>query len=233
MKLKLLVAVGAMASLSACASTYVGTPYTAPDVPVTRVAVADDALPENVIARQAASTMSNFGLIGGLIDAGVQASRKDAVNEALDTIGYTPEETLEALIVERFAGTGVTASVVEGPDREKREFLVEYPVGPAGTQAHFDLVIQQFGYMQAGGNAWRPAVLADVRMVDATTGATLLENRIALNWVDSPAGVIALSPNPAYAFANREDMVTNPQLLAEGIDDALATVVDAAIGLIR
>ncbi|MGB3165307.1 MAG: hypothetical protein WBA68_00845, partial [Alteraurantiacibacter sp.] len=189
--------------------------------------------PEDVVAYQAASTMSNFGLIGALVDAGVQSGRKGAVNEALDGIGYSPEETVEALIVERFAANGVRAAVVPGADRERREFLVNYPGAPSGTQAHFDLVVTQFGYMQAGGNAWRPAVLADVRMVDANTGDTLLENRIALNIPDSPAGVIALSPNPAYAFANRDDMLANAEMLAEGIDDALATVVDTAVGLIR
>lgn len=233
MKSKIVVAIGAMTMTSACASTYVGTPYTAPVQPLTQVSVADDSLPEDVVAYQAASTMSNFGLIGALVDAGVQSGRKGAVNEALDGIGYSPEETVEALIVERFAANGVRAAVVPGADREKREFLVNYPGAPSGTQAHFDLVVTQFGYMQAGGNAWRPAVLADVRMVDANTGDTLLENRIALNIPDSPAGVIALSPNPAYAFANRDDMLANAEMLAEGIDDALATVVDTAVGLIR
>lgn len=233
MKSKVLVAVAAMASLSACASTYVGTPYTASETPISRVSLADDSLPDTVMAYQAASTMSNFGLIGALVDAGVQSSRGSRVNEALDEIGYAPEETIEALLIERLGAQGVTATLVEGPDREKREFLVEYPGAPAGTQAHFDLVVSQFGYIQSGGNAWRPAVLADVRMVDVTTGDTLMENRIAYNIPDSPAGVIALSPNPTYSFQNREDMVTNAELLAEGIDSALAEVVDTAVGLLR
>ena len=233
MKTRIFVAALALSSLGACASTYVGTPYTAPEQPLTSVSVADDPLPENVMAFQAASTMSNFGLIGALIDAGVQAGRKDAINDALDEIGYAPEDKLEELLVSTLSGEGINATVVEGPEREKREFLVDYPEAPEGTQAHFDFVVSQFGYLQSGGNAWRPAVLADVRLVDAASKATLMENRIALNIVDAPAGVITLPPNPDYSFANRDDMLANAERLAEGIDDALASVVTAAVGLLR
>ena len=222
-----------MLSLAACQSTYVGTPYVAPAQGLGLVALADDSLPDQVMAYQAASTTSNFGLIGGLIDSGVQASRKDAVNDALETIDYEPEAPFEAYIIEALGREGISAELLEGPDREKREFLVEYPEANEEVQAYFDIVVLSYGYMQSGGNSWRPSAAADVRLVDKETGDTLMENRIFYKVVNATAGVITLSPDPGYIFANREDMTGNPERLAEGIDVALQAIADAAIGLLR
>ena len=80
---------------------------------------------------------------------------------------------------------------------------------------------------------WRPVVTADVRMVDALNGKTLMENRIVYNGVNTQAGVVTIAPNPAYVFQNREDMIANPQRLAEGIDDALKQVAETAVRLMK
>ena len=223
----------AMLALAACQSTYVGKPYVAPEAGLSNVAIADDSLPADVIAYQAGSTMSNFGLLGAMIDAGVQSSRKGAINEALESIEYEPEAAFEAYVIEALGRQGVEAAVIEGPDREKREFLVDYPEAGEDVQAYLDIVVVSYGYMQAGGNAWRPAAAADVRLVDRATGKTIMENRIYNNIVGATAGVITISPNPEYTFQNREDMTTNPERLADGIDDALRAIVDGAVGLLR
>lgn len=230
---KTVLAAASLLSLSACASNYAGVPYTPTNIPITRVAVANDPLPENVIAYQVGSTMSNFGLIGGLIDAGVQSSRKGAVNEALEQFGYEPETAFKEHVIDTLAKQGITAAFFEGPDRKKREFLEVYSAESADVQAYLDLNILQYGYVQAGGNTWRPSVLADVRMVTAGSNTVLMENRIGYNVPDAEGGIITLSANPDYVFTNREDMTTNPQRLAQGIDDALRQVADTAAGLLR
>lgn len=220
-------------ALCACAKPYAGVPYAAPAAPITSVGLVDDSLPEEVVAYEAASTMGNFGLIGALIDAGVQASRKDRVNDALESINYQPEPTFEAYLGEAMARNGVRTTVVETGTREKRKFLPKYPTGRADAQALLDVNVVGFGYSNAGNQLWRPTVLADVRMVDAATGKTMMENRIAYNVVDSQAGVVTIAPNAEYAFANREDMVTQPERLAAGLDDALRQVADAAVRLMK
>lgn len=228
---KTLVVLSAL-GLGACAQSYVATPYTAPAGGLNSVAIADDSLPEQAIAGEAASTMSNFGLLGALIDAGVQASRKDRVNDALEAINYKPEEMFEAYLVEALAKKNIDAAVVEGPNRAKREFLADYP-DAQGKQAILDFNVTAHGYVNAGNQLWRPAVSADVRLVDAATGKTMMENRIVLNPIVVQDGTITLSPNPDYVFQNREDMITQPERLAAGIDDALMRVADAAVSLMQ
>lgn len=231
--MKKFAAAVALLGLSACANPYVGTPYSAPATPVTSVAIVDDSLPENAVAYEVASTMSNFGLIGALINAGVEGSRKNRVNEALDSVEYTPEENFEQFLVAALAENEIEATVLEGPAREKREFLREYPEAGEGRQALIDFSVTSFGYVNAGNQVWRPTVLADVKMVDALTGKMIMENRIAYNVVNAQTGVITIAPNPKYVFANREEMVTQPEMLAEGIDDALKVVAETAVRLMR
>ena len=198
-----------------------------------KIAIVDDTLPEEAVAHEAASTMGNFGLIGGLIDAGVQASRRDRVNEALDSVNHTPEANFESYLVSSLAQSGIAAVMLAGPDREKRELLSDYPGAPQGTQALVDFNVTAYGYVNAGNQNWRPTVSADVKMVDALTGKTLMENRIVYNGVDAQAGVVTIAANPAYVFENREDMITQPERLAPGIDDALRRVADTAVRLMR
>ena len=200
---------------------------------MTSAVIIDDTLPDRAIAFESASTMGNFGLIGGLLNAGVQASRKDRVNDALDSVKYTPEANFEKFLIEELAASGITASVLEGPDRDKRKLLENYPTAPVGAQAMIDVNVISYGYVNAGNQLWRPFVSADVKMVEAGTGRKLMENRIIYNPIDAQNGVITIAPDPQYAFQNREDMITQPERLAAGIDEALRQVAASAVRLMK
>ncbi len=231
--MKKAVAAVLLLSLSACAGRYVGTPYTAPETPITSVGIVDDALPAEAIATEVASTAGNFGLIGALIDAGVQSSRKSRVNEALESVSYDAEANFEQFLIEGLAKREISATVVGSEEREKRELLEDYPDAPEGAEALIDFSVAGYGYANAGNQLWRPHVTADVRLVDASTGAVLMENRIVYNPINPQQGVVTLSPNFDFAFQNREDMITQPERLAEGIDVALREVVDASLRLMQ
>ena len=220
-------------TVAACAKPYVGVPYTAPVEPITSVGILDDSLADEAEAREAASVLGNFGLIGALISEVDQTNRKNKVNEALRTVDYQAEENFEKFLVEELGEAGVTAMVVKGPDRNKRKFVEDYPKAPAGVQALLDMNVMYYGYANPGGTTWRPTVYADVRMIDALSGKVLLENRIAYNPIGVEEGIITLSPNPAYAFDSRDQMAEDPALLAEGLDVALREVARTAVRLMR
>jgi len=228
------VAVSAMVLVSGCAANYVATPYVAGPERVARVAVADDSVPENLSADEVASVGSNFGLIGALIDAGVQESRQDALEDALETISFDAEATLERFVVDALAQDGVQATVLDGPQRQRRVFLAQYPGAPEGVQAYLDIVLTNYGYVSAGsGQPWRPTAYALVRLVSVSNRRVLLENHISYNTMQAPRGVITLTPNPEYEFRNREELVADPERLANGIRDAMRQIATTAAGLMR
>jgi hypothetical protein len=230
---KVLVAAMAM-TVAACASPYVATPYDRSAASIQSIALIDDSVPEKAIAYEVASVGGNFGLIGALVDAGIQAERQGAVNEALNGLGFDAESKLEARVIAALGQQGYTAAPLDGADRAKRDFLETYPDAPAGVDGYLDIAIVQYGYMSAGaGQPFRPTVGAKVKLVKVSDGSTLMENMIIYNPLNAVEGVVTLAPNPEYEFRNRTALLENPERLAAGIEDALNQVADTAARLLR
>ena len=227
--------IAAILSLGACVSPYVATPYDRASANVQGIAMADDAVPPKLTAFEVASIGSNFGLVGALVNAGIQAGREDAMTKALDTVDFDPEARLEARVISAMAAQGYQVAVVEGPLRAKRDFLVSYPAAPADADAYLDVVVINYGYLSAGAfQPWRPTAQASVRLVSASDPSNvLMENTIAYNTMYPAEGVITLTPNPEYSFANQGEMEANPAKLAAGIEDALNQIADTAAQLLR
>jgi hypothetical protein len=157
--MKKLVIVAALGlSLSGCASRYAATPYLAPAQPIQTVSLAQDITPSEASAFEVASVGSNFGLIGALIDAGVQDSRKDRVNEALSGVKFDAEMEMQAVLSQALQSKNIQVTILSGEDRKKREFLLKYPKNENG-QATLDVVVLNYGYISAGsGQPWRCSV---------------------------------------------------------------------------
>lgn len=230
---KKIIGLIAVLSLGACASPYIATPYDRTTAGISSIAIVDDALEPKAMAYEVASTGANFGLIGALVDAGIQESRKTAVNAALDGVQFDAETVMEARLASAMRNHGYTVAQLEG-DRAKRDFLVSYPTANGATDAYLDMVVTNYGYMSSGaGQPFRPTVYAKVRLKRASDDALLMENMILYNPIGANEGVITLSPNPEYAFHHREGLLEDPVRLAAGLEDALNQVADAAAQLLR
>lgn len=229
-----LVGLVAALSLGACASPYVATPYDRASAGVTGIALVEDSLPEKAIAYEVASVGSNFGLIGALIDTGIQLERQDAVNDALAGIQFDAEGELETRLVSALSAQGYRVAPLPGDPRRKRDWLEAYPTAPAGTDAYLDIAVVHYGYMSSGaGQPFRPTVGAKVKLVKVSDGSTLMENQIVYNPLNTVQGIVTIAPNPDYAFQNRSDLLADPARLAAGIEDALNQVADTAAQLLR
>ena len=222
-------------SLGACASPYVATPYDRVAANVRSIAVVDDSVPEKAIAYEVASTGSSFGLIGALVDAGIQSSRQEAVNEALNGLGFDAERLLETRLASALSTEGYTVAVLENGVRPKRDVLAAYPAAPAGADAYLDIVITQYGYLSPGaGQPFRPHASAVVKLISvADPTVVLAENVVAYNPMGAPQGIVTITPTGAYVFQNRGELLADPQRLADGITDALNQIADTAAQLLR
>jgi len=61
----------------------------------------------------------------------------------------------------------------------------------------------------------------------------LMENMIVYNSMYPQEGVITLTPNPDFSFANQGEMEADPAKLAAGIEDALNQIAVTAAQLLR
>lgn len=233
MKLKLLGLVGALC-LSACADPYVATPYDRATAQVDRMVIIDDAVPEKAIAYEVASVGSNFGLIGALVDAGIQAERQDAVNDALRETDFNAEGRLETLLIKEIGEEGYSVALLPGAARAKRDWLPSHSGAPDGVDAYLDVAVVEYGYMSPGaGQPFRPYVWAKVKLVRVSDGALLMENQIVYNPLNVVEGVITIPPNPEFFFNNRSALLEDPNRLAAGIEDAMVRVAETSAQLLR
>lgn len=232
---KKMLGVLAILSLGACATPYVATPYDRASANVRQIVLVDDSAPEAAVAYEVASMGSNFGLIGALVDAGIQAERRAALNKSLGTVQFDAEKRLETRIIERLQGDGYQVTALEGTMRAKREFMVTYPVSGENQDAYLDLVVIDYGYLSAGAfQPFRPHASATVRLVSASDPTkVLMDNRIVYNSMYPNESVINISPNPRYEFRNREELLADPTRTAAGIEDALNQLADTAAQLLR
>jgi len=220
-------------AVSGCVSPYVATPYERAAANVQQIALVNDAVPPRLTAWEVASAGSNFGLIGALADAGIQQSRENQLMETLSGAHFDAEAVIEARLMSSLTANGYEVALLENGDRERRVFLEKYEGGAEGVDAYLDVVVTNYGYIAAGmGQPWRPTADATVRLVSAD-GETLMENQIAYNSMYPRAGVITISPNPEYAFQNRDHMLQRPDLLAAGIEDALNQIADTSTRLLQ
>ena len=232
---RMLLGLVAALCLGGCVSPYVAKPYDRAANGVQNIGLVDDSMPEKALAYEVASVGSNFGLIGALVDAGIQASRADAVNDALVGVSFDAESKLESRLASTLGEQGYRVRPMPGEPRKKRAFLVAYQAPAEDMDAYLDVVIEGYGYLSAGaGQPFRPTVYANVRLVSSKDPTrTLMENYIVYNGMAPREGVITLSPNPEYAFNNRSELLADPHRLAAGIEDALYQVADAATLLLR
>ena len=222
-------------SLSACVTPYVGKPYDHASSSTHSIGLASDALPKKPIAYEVASVGSNFGLVWALVDAGIQYSRADAVDKALEGDGFNAESRLQGRIISALDSEGYTVKPLDTGVRAKREFVTTYPTSAEPVDAYLDVVVVYYGYLSAGAfEPFRPTLAAKVRLVSAKDPTkTLMENDIGYNNMAPRSGVITLTPNPNYAFKNRADMLSDPKRLEAGLEDALNQVADTVAQLLR
>lgn len=233
--LRVFAALCALACLGACASPYVATPYDhAQNSSVHALVLAPGAMPQKAMAYEVASTGANFGLIGALIDAGIQSSRQDAVNKALNDDGFNAESQLQSQVVHALEAQGYTVKPLNGP-REKREFLTSYPTAEGPVDAYVDVMVGYYGYMSAGaGQPFRPTMGTKVRLVSAKdTSHVLMENMIVYNPIFASQGIITLTPNADYTFKNRSELLADPKRLEAGIQDAIGQTADTIARLLK
>jgi len=228
-----LCAVGLL--LAGCASQPV-IPFdkaTASDVKI--IGVVTIAMPQQPSVRLASDIGQSFGLIGALVDAGMESSRNSDFWKEIDGNKNPPPATFTNDVIASLQARGFiaqTAAVI----RKSDGFLKNYPsAGEAHVDAYLDLTFIGigYGYIAAGiadSTPYRPFAYVNCRLVRASDGSVLMQDIVFYNLVNAVGGNVSgvtLSPDPAYTFKDFDTLKADPAKASEGLNDALHKTSDA------
>jgi hypothetical protein len=229
-RLNVLLAAIVAALLSAC--------QTLPQVPYDR-ASAGDIKTINVVTPSmddesrvvlASTVGQSFGLVGALIDAGMQASREDDFEAMAKAQNFSGKAAFAKHLDAAVTASGY-AIAHDNVNRAQREFLTSYKQPTTMTaEAHLDVVVN-YGYYASGlSTPYRPFVTAAAKLVRNSDGALLMQKSIYYNPLNAaPEQTVTVAPNPAYEFSDFDTLKANPEKAIKGLDEALAQVA-AAMG---
>lgn len=231
------------AALAACATPpYVPTVYDAQASNVRSVVIADDALPEGIGANELASAMGTGaaagGLIGTLTVAAMEATetrmRVGKLKELIEPTGFDPEAEFERILAEKLALAGFEDTSVVSVERRGRKHIDGVPDTQA--DAVLDTTMTFFGMQKAvTGEEWRPAAGVMVRLLDADTGDTLMENVISVNngrvATSTREGIITVEP-PADSVGYLKIKDMEADVVVADMRAMLSTIADNIVALL-
>ncbi len=233
---RVLVAGFAAAFLAGCAAKPV--PYdrtTAADIKT--IGIVTPSYPEGPYVVLAGNVGQSFGLIGALIEAGMQASRESDFKKAIAPHKFSVDETCLGELTARLEEQGYTVVVVP-QTRSKQDFLEKYPADQEPkVDAYLDLVVN-YGYISAGIGAtpYRPTVFANARLVKASDSSVLMKDLVIYNPV-GPYGAnqeaVTIPPDPTYSFSTFDELVRDPAAAVKGMQVALQESVKTVGQLLK
>ncbi|HVV64912.1 MAG TPA: hypothetical protein VHC42_05550 [Rhizomicrobium sp.] len=180
----------------------------------------------------------SFGLVGALIDAGMQESREDKMWTMLAGQKMYPRDQFMSALRQSLEADGFAVKTIDIA-REAGKYVKAYPPGAEnGVDAYFDIVVDQYGYVAAGiasSTPYRPYVYLNCKLVQASNGAVLMQDSIYYDPV-APFGQgknVSISPDPAYTFVDFDALESEPQKGAEGLTSAFHATSDSLGRLLR
>lgn len=177
----------------------------------------------------------SMGLIGALVDAGMQANRDSKFESLLAAQGVKPQDVFVQDVHAALAAHGYTVTDIHEP-RPSSDLLKTYPKGGDGTDAYLDIVVYNYGYVASGiGNStpYRPFFAARCRLVRASDGAVLMQDAVVYNPVGPASKVVTISPDPAYQFTDFDALMADAPATVKGLNAAFAASANAVGTLVQ
>jgi hypothetical protein len=223
--------------LAACAGQQ-ELPYDNAGPAIKTIGLMDPTMDDKPTIHLASSVGQSFGLVGALIDNGLETNRDDAFYSWMQAQNYSAKAAflkyLGADLQARGYATKIIPAVHSGID-----YVKNYPdASITGADAYLDIVFlgTDYGYMAAGigsSNPYRPYVLLKCRLVRVGTGEVLMQDIVAYNPLAEGKNTVSIAPDTVYAFPDFDSMKANPAKAVAGMDASLHQTADTIAGLLH
>lgn len=181
----------------------------------------------------------SFGLIGALVDAGMQSSREKDFWKEIDGAHKPPRATFDKALAETLTAEGYTVKNIDV--KRSADFMKAYPKD-AGVDAYLDVTFMGmgYGYLAAGmadSTPYRPFAYVNCRLVRASDNAVLMQDMVTYNFVSAQGianpGGVTLSPDPAYNFVDFDALTADPPKATQGLHETLTVVAKSVAELVK
>ena len=204
--------------------------------PVKTIGILTPDMDDKPTLRLASSVGQSFGLVGALIDNGLETNRDDKFYSWMQAQNYSARAAFLKYLSDGLSARGYIAKVIPvahpGDDYAK-----SYP-DQVTADAYLDIVFLgiQYGYIAAGigsSNPYRPYVALKCRLVRAGTGEVLMQDTVLYNPLAEGKNQISIAPDPNYAFPDFDSMDADRQKAVAGMDASLHQTADTIAGLLH
>ena len=219
------VAIAALMILAGCATKPIPYDRSAAQENKT-IGLLTPAWPLQPASVLASNVGMSFGLVGALINAGMQENREKELIGLLAAQHVDANALFVASLTAELQKEGYTVLPVTA-DQKRSNFLKKYPLGgEPKVDSYLDVVTLGYGYMASGigdSTPYRPAVDARVKLVKASNGSVMMQDQVAYNAVamGQVQNTVTLSPDPTFAFIKWSDVTADPEKAATGLTSAV------------
>lgn len=225
-------------ALAACA-TKPAIPYDrSSSNPVKKIGIVTPEFPEGPHALLASSVGMSFGLIGALIDAGMEANRDSSLDHVLAAQNFAAYQRFVDGLTASLKAQGYEVEMISVTRPKKGEFLKTYPTGEK-VDAYLDIVAFNYGYVAAGvagSTPYRPFLYTQCQLVRASDNSVLMQDQVDYNPINvgsQSKDNVTIGPDPAYSFEKFSDLEGDPAKATKGVEVAFAQTTDAIGKLLR
>jgi hypothetical protein len=216
----------------------------APEVPFDRtqgnqiqhIGVVTPKFPTGARVILASTVGQSFGLIGALIDAGMQQARESKFEAILKQQNFSEQDIFLAKLTSSLEAQGYTVSMINF-QRQGSDFAARYPLeAEPKVDAYLDLIVTGYGYIAAGiGNStpYRPICQVRVRLVSAKDSSVLMQDVVTYNPYGRSDKMVTIAPDPAVQYTTFDLLVADPDGAVKGLQSATEQTADTVGKLLQ
>lgn len=196
---------------------------------IKRIAVLAISEPTNVQVANIGGAAMGFGLVGGLIQGGVNASHSKQFVELLKTRKHSFAQPLEESLSQVLHDEGYEVTVVrdQKPTLSADGKSDDY----SGVHVDADAILAVWfgvtGYMSAPNSLhYEPWVLIKARLLDAATKKDVYYKTFTVGYRMKIENVVSLPADPKYRYSSFDDLMARADDAAAGLkncDDTVAS----------
>ena len=184
----------------------------------------------------AASPGRSFGLIGGIIEAGIEANRESRFAEAIGHTDIKPRQEFTDALLAAVTAQGYSTQLVP-VNHPEDGFATDYkPAADITADAWLDCYAPNWGYLAAGTadtTPYRPMLAARCELVRPADRKVLMRDTVWYNPLSMNGGAasqsVTIAPDPRFAFVTSDDLDADPAKAVDGVRTSF-THVTGAIG---